>query len=593
MVMLQIQELRSAKKLSDLAGILGYETKKLAYIIYKIPLKERYIEFEIEKKNGDKRLIEVPNPRLKQVQHSLNKLLSSYMDDLSKELKLKPLAHGFRKDLSIHTNAYLHKNKRFVLNFDIQDFFHSIHFGRVRGFFIKNRHFLLEEKIATIIAHIVCYKGRLPQGGPTSPITSNLIAHIMDVRLVNVAKKYGCTYSRYADDITFSTNKKEFPADLIKNGEQNDVNALLLGDPILDQITRSGFNVNVSKTRLRYRDRRQVVTGLVVNRKVNVRQEYYRRARAMTHSYFATGKYYIPSDSSPVDIYDLINKSKENIGMSRLEGILNHIYYTRDQLDQRELSLKQDKPSAIRILYRDFLYYKYFGALEKPLVICEGLTDSIYLRLALKKLYVSYPELIEKAGGACFFKVRFLKYNKTVKDILHLTGGTGELKNFVGHYDKMVRKYKIWNPMYPVILMVDNDGKRKNAATAVFSAVKQNSKSSSPSVGDNKEYYYVNNNLYLVKMPHIGGKENTCIEDCFDKELLKYELNGKSLSLENKFDTKKHYGKKIFAEHVVMKKYNEVNFDGFRVLLKRIVSAISAYSADISNQNSHRGEKEV
>ena len=97
-----------------------------------------------------------------------------------------------------------------VLNIDLENFFESFHFGRVRGFFIKNNNFLLPIEVATVIAQISCYEGKLPQGAPSSPIISNLICEILDYRLLKIAKKYKLNYTRYADDLTFSTNDKNF-----------------------------------------------------------------------------------------------------------------------------------------------------------------------------------------------------------------------------------------------------------------------------------------------------------------------------------------------------------------------------------------------
>lgn len=96
------------------------------------------------------------------------------------------------------------------MNIDLENFFESFHFGRVRGFFTKNKNFLLPSEVATVIAQLSCYEGKLPQGAPTSPIISNLICGILDYRLLKVAKKYKLNYTRYADDLTFSTNDKNF-----------------------------------------------------------------------------------------------------------------------------------------------------------------------------------------------------------------------------------------------------------------------------------------------------------------------------------------------------------------------------------------------
>ncbi len=212
--MSQLESLRNAVDLSDLAKILGYKPKAISYILYVTKEENKYAEFEIPKKNGKTRKINAPTDQLKHLQRRLADLLNNCFSDISSEAQQKSLSHGFRKNHSIVTNANNHKNRRYVFNIDLKDFFPSINFGRVRGFFIKNNHFSLEGKVATIIAQIACHNNELPQGSPSSPIISNLIGHLLDVRMVNLAKNGKCTYSRYADDLTFSTNRKDFPASI-------------------------------------------------------------------------------------------------------------------------------------------------------------------------------------------------------------------------------------------------------------------------------------------------------------------------------------------------------------------------------------------
>ena len=95
-----------------------------------------------------------------------------------------------------------------------RNFFPSINFGRVRGFFLKDKHFSLQPPVATVLAQIACFENELPQGSPCSPVISNLIGHVLDGRLARFAKTHKCTYSRYADDITFSTSRKDFPPEI-------------------------------------------------------------------------------------------------------------------------------------------------------------------------------------------------------------------------------------------------------------------------------------------------------------------------------------------------------------------------------------------
>src|SRR5690606_25401369 len=108
-----------------------------------------------------------------------------------------------------------HIGKKNVLNIDLKDYFDCFNFGRVRGFFLKNNNFKLNPDVATTIAQIACYNDTLPQGSPCSPVISNLITHALDIRLASLAKKHSCVYTRYADDLTFSTNRSPFPAQLM------------------------------------------------------------------------------------------------------------------------------------------------------------------------------------------------------------------------------------------------------------------------------------------------------------------------------------------------------------------------------------------
>ena len=260
--------------------------------------------------------------------------------------------------MSIASNAALHKQKKYVLNLDIEDFFPSLNFGRVRGYFIKNKNFRLEPKVATILAQIACHENALPQGSPCSPIVSNLIGQVLDVRLVKLAKKYKCTYSRYADDLTFSTNQKIFPKELAYKKYKRTTN-WVVGKKLSDCIMNANFKINSSKTRMQYKDARQVVTGLVVNKAVNTKSEYYRYARAMCQSLFMTGTFHLPvlkenkkeKKENPFieallkikyvffrkqdkETIKTISEETDNVpdapSIKQLEGILSHIYYVKN-----------------------------------------------------------------------------------------------------------------------------------------------------------------------------------------------------------------------------------------------------------------------
>ena len=176
-------------------------------MLYKESPQTLYTEFSIPKKYGGFRAIAAPVPKLKLVQRKLADILQFCLQEINeKENYSDKVAHGFKRGRSIVTNAQCHKRKRLVFNLDLEDYFGSINFGRVRGFFIADRNFQLHPSVATILAQIACYKNSLPQGSPCSPIISNLVGTILDVRLVRLAKESNLTYTRYADDLTFSTN---------------------------------------------------------------------------------------------------------------------------------------------------------------------------------------------------------------------------------------------------------------------------------------------------------------------------------------------------------------------------------------------------
>ena len=196
---------------NELADYLGIPRSKLTHILYVKKPDSYYTTFEIPKRNGDTRAICAPSGDLKVLQKKLSNILCLFQRNIWDENGIKPnISHGFEKEKSIITNAKIHRNKRYVLNLDLASFFDSFHFGRIQGYFEKNNHFKLPHDVAVILAQLTCYQGRLPQGAPSSPIITNLICQSLDAHLLKAAKKYKLDYTRYADDLTFSTNDRHF-----------------------------------------------------------------------------------------------------------------------------------------------------------------------------------------------------------------------------------------------------------------------------------------------------------------------------------------------------------------------------------------------
>ena len=157
--------------------------------------------------------------------------------------------HGFLKGRSIVTNAKQHKRKRYVFNVDLEDFYGSINFGRVRGLF-RAEPFSMGEKAAAIAAQICTFENSLPQGAATSPVISNFIASELDRKLSSLARRYRLTYTRYADDITFSSNNRNFPEGIaFFDGTNPITNDCCVGSVLEETVQGCGFSINHHTTR--------------------------------------------------------------------------------------------------------------------------------------------------------------------------------------------------------------------------------------------------------------------------------------------------------------------------------------------------------
>lgn len=441
----RFQLLKNAATIKDIAQLLGYKTKTLSYILYILPKKGNfYTDFEVPKKMGGVRRIQAPNKKLKQLQSNLYILLSECIKEIAEEEpRYLHASHGFLNDKTIITNAKKHKRKRYVFNIDIENFFGTINFGRVRAFFIHDKRFQLNQDVATIIAQIACYENALPQGSPCSPIISNLIGNIIDLRLISLAKKYRCTYTRYADDITFSTNQKEFPPSIArKDGETWEV-----GGKLDREIKKTGFDINKKKTRMSFNNSQQMVTGIVVNKKVNFSQKYYRELRAQCHHLFKNGHFYIN------------NVELKNINI--LQGKLAHLYFI-----QNSNNIKKNKErtvdAGLNKLYKKFLFYKNFIVSKKPVIITEGKTDIGHLKLSLKALKSEYEDL----------ELIFFNPSKTGITLLNIGEGTGGQNNFIQTYKSTMEILgkNMPPPSNPVIILCDNDKGVKN----IFKTIEKN-----------------------------------------------------------------------------------------------------------------------
>ncbi len=369
--------LSSAENIADLLEI---RYKDLIYYLYRLPDIKKYYSFEIQKKNGETRLISTPTTSLKILQQKLNYILSIIFTP-------KFSSHGFIKGKSIKTNAFTHVKRKYVLNIDLKDFFPSINFGRVRGMFMAYPYYL-SPPVATVLSQICCYNKKLPQGAPTSPIISNMICAKLDSQLLDLAKQNKCLFTRYADDITFSTWKKRFPKTIAYTDEIT--NQIHVGNNLNNIIENNGFSVNNEKVWFRARDRRQTVTGLIVNDFVNVTRKYKNQVRAMLHALEKYGpkktkkefeiKYF--NNNTPkwkcLPKFELVLKGKiEYIGMIR--GHESDIYLKYlSELKRISPDTVPQPITELEILNRDYQNLKACDNPQERGYILQSLLDKLF-----------------------------------------------------------------------------------------------------------------------------------------------------------------------------------------------------------------------
>jgi retron-type reverse transcriptase len=263
-----------------LARAMGTSVGELRFLAFarKVSTVGHYRTFRIAKKRGGHRVISAPMPRLKAAQHWI-------LGHVLEKVPPHEAAHGFRKGRDVVTNARPHVGADVVINMDLKDFFPTITYRRVKGMF-KGMGY--SEEVATIFGllcsaqttrevkidgrswHVGEGERRAPQGAPTSPAIANLLCRKLDARLDGLARAMGYTYTRYADDLTFSGSGER---------ARDGVGALL--GAARRVVADEGFVVHPEKTRVMRKGSRQEVTGVVVNARPTVERKMVRRLRAV------------------------------------------------------------------------------------------------------------------------------------------------------------------------------------------------------------------------------------------------------------------------------------------------------------------------
>jgi RNA-directed DNA polymerase len=343
--------------------VLGKKYSAVKGLIYPAP---RYRTFHINKRAGSTRLIREPKRLLKDLQLQILEYINGRAD------RPKPCVHGFTAGRSIVSNAKQHINSTpyHLLNIDLENFFPSISFYRVRGVFRKPP-FNMSHEVATVIAQLCTHQNELPQGAPTSPAISNLVCRSLDRDLTELARRHRATYTRYADDLTFSFSVRDaprLPPNICSFASGN----IALGNELLEVIeTRHHFKVNALKTRMSTRQSRMEVTGIKINSFLNVKREFIDGIRGALHAWEKYG--YSRAQ----------NEWKRRVISTQLAHI--------DERQWRRQARVVRTPELRRVVWGRLLYVR----------MVRGKEDHLYTRLAEKFNRLVVNERIVTPGFEC------------------------------------------------------------------------------------------------------------------------------------------------------------------------------------------------
>ncbi|WP_334181706.1 reverse transcriptase domain-containing protein [Novosphingobium sp.] len=262
-------ELATQANLLAYLGMTPAELKVIGWYTAKM-----YHTFSIQKKSGKPRIINAPDRRLKILQTKISRLLTPLY-------RRRNPVHGFVTERSVKTNAKSHLGSKYIVNVDLQDFFGSISYGRVAGVL---RSFGIHRDVADAIATICCLNGVLPQGAPSSPLLSNMVCFRLDRKLMELAKEARCIYTRYADDLSFSSYQ---PLTALFEGpppSSGHFSPNILSNRLKLLLAGNGFLVNPTKAHYADRNSRRTVTGIRINEGLNLDRRFVRNLRATLFS---------------------------------------------------------------------------------------------------------------------------------------------------------------------------------------------------------------------------------------------------------------------------------------------------------------------
>ena len=335
--------------------IIPFQLKSITYYANPGICKNRYKTFTIRKKNGGERTIHAPVKGLKTILHSLNYILQCIHSP-------HKAATGFVIGKSIVDNAKKHAGSNYVFNTDLKDFFFSFDRIQVKMALMKAPFNLTGEKeelaflIACLCTHPLEIDGKvinvLPQGSPTSPTLTNILCEKLDRRLTGLANRFGATYTRYADDITFSSQHSIYKDDVFRSELERIIreNNLFKFKDNKELVIGPQLKINEKKTRLQKAGYKQEVTGLVVNDNVNVQKRYVKQLRMWLYYWESYG--YAKAEQIFTKDYKKdkghIKKGKPNLD-NVIGGKLNFLKMVKGENDNvyNKLSERFNKLSGI------------------------------------------------------------------------------------------------------------------------------------------------------------------------------------------------------------------------------------------------------
>jgi RNA-directed DNA polymerase len=366
----------------------------------------------------------------------------------------------------------------------------------------------LNPEVATILAQICCHNNELPQGAPTSPIISNMICSKMDSQLQRLSKEHRCIYSRYADDLTFSTSMPRFPSSVATLDTSGQVK---VGHALTEVIRKNGFEINTNKVRLQMRYQHQEVTELTTNKFPNVKRNYVRQIRAMLHAWRKYGL-----DAAQIQFHE--NYDKKSRSKWKREPNFKQVVKGKIEF----LGMVRGKDNSNYLRFRTQLknlapeLYPNEDSLEIPdtflaKIITEGITDGKHLKAGLNEL--------NKSG---LFTDLLLDFQVDEAD--HY--GDSNLLESCKYISRV-------SYSRPIICIFDSDDSK------VLKQVTE----------EGRKYKQWGNNVFSFALPipeHRRNSTGVCIELYYkDEEIKRYDKNNRRLYLSNEFRRKSGQHKEI------------------------------------------------